>query len=117
MARWRSREEWQQIVNEFEASGQTQRAFCAQRGISAYSLRRWRQQCDETPAAARPGAAPETAARLLPVRLRQASAGSPVAPTAPLTLVFTNGLRLEIQADTDARYLGQVIAAVREAAA
>jgi putative transposase len=40
----RSRETWQRLVDEHAASGQTQRAFCAQRGISLASFGNWKRR-------------------------------------------------------------------------
>jgi putative transposase len=40
----RSRETWQRLVDEHAASGQTQRAFCAERGISLASFGNWKRR-------------------------------------------------------------------------
>ena len=40
----RSREAWQRLVDEHAASGQTQRAFCAERGISLASFGNWKRR-------------------------------------------------------------------------
>jgi len=40
----RSREEWQGIVEEYEACTTPQEQFCAERGLSTTQLRRWRRR-------------------------------------------------------------------------
>ena len=40
----RSREQWAALVKEHAASGQSQRAFCAARGIGQSTLRYWRRR-------------------------------------------------------------------------
>jgi hypothetical protein len=47
----RSRDEWQQLVDEQAASGKTQTAFCAQRGINVGSFSHWKRRlAEESPA-------------------------------------------------------------------
>jgi putative transposase len=41
---FRSPDQWQTFVDQFEASGLTQRAFCQQTGISYGTFSRWRRQ-------------------------------------------------------------------------
>lgn len=48
----RSREEWQQLIEEQKGSGQTQAAFCAAHGVSVGSLQNWKRRLaapDATP--------------------------------------------------------------------
>jgi transposase-like protein len=40
----RSRDEWQRLIDEQAESGQTQAAFCAERGISVTSLQNWKRR-------------------------------------------------------------------------
>ena len=40
----RSRKQWRAIVDQFEASGLSQRAFCEQAGISYGTFARWRRR-------------------------------------------------------------------------
>jgi transposase-like protein len=48
----RTKEQWQTLVNEYEASGLSQQAFCKQHGIATSGLNKWRKrfskasQCD-----------------------------------------------------------------------
>lgn len=43
----RSRDEWQRLIDEQAASGQTQTAFCAQRGLSVGSFSHWKRRLSE----------------------------------------------------------------------
>lgn len=43
----RSRDEWQRLIDEQAASGQTQTAFCAQRGICVGSFSHWKRRLFE----------------------------------------------------------------------
>ncbi len=49
----RSEEEWREIVQRFEASGQSQHEFCKSEGLTLASFTRWRRrlQASATPAA------------------------------------------------------------------
>jgi hypothetical protein len=40
----RSRDEWQQLIEEQAHSGQSQSAFCAARGVSVASLQNWKRR-------------------------------------------------------------------------
>ena len=53
----RSRSDWQQLIDEQARSGQSQRAFCAARALSAKSFQHWKRQLAAT-------AAPPSATRL-----------------------------------------------------
>lgn len=48
-ARRRSREEWQSIVECFEASGQSARAFCAEQGLSVSYFYKRRKRLSDGP--------------------------------------------------------------------
>ena len=43
----RSREEWQQLVNDHADSGLTQSAFCRQRKINPVSFNKWKRQLEK----------------------------------------------------------------------
>ena len=47
----RSPGEWQQLIDEQARSGQSQRAFCAARALSAKSFQHWKRQLAATAAA------------------------------------------------------------------
>ena len=69
----RSPEQWQALLNQYEASGLSQRAFCQQAGLSYGTFSRWRRRllCDQ-PLAETASDAPE-----LFVELASQSVGSP----------------------------------------
>ncbi|MCE2523737.1 MAG: hypothetical protein J4F49_11070 [Rhodobacteraceae bacterium] len=47
----RSAEEWQEILCDFEASGETAKSYCATRGLSRKTLSKWRSQLNNTASA------------------------------------------------------------------
>jgi len=103
--RQRSRNEWQRLVVGWERSSLTQEGYCARHGISVGSLQRWRRSFSEDTAPRPQVTAPAT--EFMPVTL---VGDAPAAPSVELTLVLSDGLRLEIgpqcQADTLKRVLG-----------
>jgi hypothetical protein len=62
----RSREQWAQIVEQFEHSGQSQEAFCAEHRLNVWSFRGWLYRLRND---ARRGKVARSATRLLPVRV------------------------------------------------
>jgi transposase len=100
--RQRSRNEWQRLVAGWPRSGLTQEVYCARHGISVGSLQRWRRIFAED---AEPGSrASSPVSEFVPVTL----VGEPATPNAELTLVLTDGLRLEIGAQCQAETLKRV---------
>ena len=92
-------EYWSKLIAEQEASGQTVREFCRERGRGVYSFYRWRKRLRE-----------DDAVRFALVETR------PTAGTrgdATLELVLTNGERLRICPVVDAATLRIVLEAVR----
>ena len=71
----RSPEQWQALLDQYESSGLSQRAFCQQAGLSCGTFSRWRRSllCDQ-PLAETAGDAPE-----LFVELANHPIGSPSA--------------------------------------
>jgi len=108
-------EERRDIVREFRASGQSQRAFCRQWGITANTLRSWcRRLGDEA------GGSGEQAAdlgldspRLLPVQVRADQGAS---DGAGIGLVTRSGVRIEVHPGFDAQTLQRLLALVGGAA-
>jgi transposase len=109
--RQRNRSEWQRLVDGWPRSGLTQEAYCTRHRISVGSLQRWRRILSEG-AALRP---PVTAAatEFVPVRL---VGGTSAAPAAELTLVLTDGLRLEIGRECRVETLKRVLGVLQERA-
>jgi len=109
--RQRSRSEWQRLVGGWPRSGLTQEAYCARHGISVGSLQRWRRILAEDDAPQVKAAAPAT--EFVPVRL---VGDAPMAPVVELTLVLSDGLRLEIGPECRAETLKRVLGVLREPA-
>ena len=102
-------QERQEIVREFHASGQTQRAFCRQWGISANTLRSWCQRLAAAPvgsdeADALPG---QESARLLAV---QVQADEPTGAQPGIALVTRAGMRIDVHPGFDAQTLQRLLA-------
>ena len=94
-----SREYWSKLIVEHEASGQTVREFCHERGRGVYSFYRWRKRLRE-----------DGAVRFALVQTRPTTDSR---ADATLELVLTNGERLRIGSGVDAATLRLVLEAVR----
>jgi hypothetical protein len=67
----RSREQWSQVIEQFERSGQSHEAFCTQHRLNVGSFRSWLYRLrDGSPR----GKFARSATRLLPVRVAAAGA-------------------------------------------
>jgi transposase len=109
--RQRSRREWQRLVAGWERSGLTQEVYCARHGISVGSLQRWRRIFAEDAVLGSRAGSPVS--EFVPVTL----VGDPPATAgAELTLVLTDGLRIEIGAQCRAETLKRVLGVLREPA-
>jgi hypothetical protein len=67
----RSREQWAQIVEQFERSGQSHEAFCAQHRLRVWSFRGWLYRLRR---GAQEGKVARSATRLLPVHVTSVGA-------------------------------------------
>ena len=67
----RSREQWVQVVEQFERSGQSHEAYCAQHRVNIGSFRSWLYRLRR---GSERGKVARSATRLLPVRVRPAGA-------------------------------------------
>lgn len=106
----RTREQWAALVQECEASGESQRRFCAAHGIGQSSLRYWKRRLKQRCTAEDRSGARDT--RLVPVKVlsdTSAPAGSGVA------VVSARGIRVEIAQGFDAATLLRVLAALEAA--
>ena len=92
------REYWSKLIAEQQASGQTVRPFCRERGIGEHSFYQWRKRLREA-----------TAVRFALLDPKPASGST----EAALELVLTNGERLRIGAGVDTEMLRIVLDAVR----
>ena len=88
----RGRMEWGALIKEFEASSETQVAFCKRKGLVVGSFRGWRYRLQRE-------AAPEFV---------QVTFDEP-RPTTIATL--PNGVRIEFGPNTDPTYIGAVLGA------
>jgi putative transposase len=88
------REYWSKLIAEQEASGQTIRAFCKERGLGDHSFYYWRKRL----------------AKSEPVQFALLNT---IASTAPLELLLANGERLRIANGVDAATLRLVLDALR----
>jgi len=109
--RQRSRNEWQKLVAGWPRSGLTQEVYCARHGISVGSLQRWRRLFSQDVAPRAQVTAP--ASEFVSVTL---AGDAPAAPAAELTLVLTDGLRIEIGAQCPAETLKRVLGVLQERA-
>ena len=111
--RRRSREQWRRLVEGWSHSGLTQQGYCDRHGISLGSLRRWRQIFrEERESGITVDATLQEPARLVPVELIDGDG----VEAEPLTLVLTEGMRIEIAPDFDALTLKRLLGVLREAA-
>ena len=108
--RQRSRNEWRRLVTGWPRSGLSQQEYCARRGISVGSLQRWRRIFAGDAVPGSRGSSPVS--EFVPVTL----VGEPAPSNAELTLVLTDGLRLEVGAQCQAETLKRVLGVLRERA-
>ena len=108
-AEHRTREQWAALVKEQEASGQSQRAFCAARGIGQSTLRYWRRRLEEDALSGGRGAG----ARLVPVRVREQAPGEGF---SGVRLMAGNGVRIELAPGFDAMTLERMLVTLRAGA-
>ena len=107
--RHRSRVEADRLAVEFEQSGLTREAFCAQRGLPVRTLTRYcKQWRSETPAAA---------SRILPVELISSGASSPLTEVSRggLWVELGNGRRIAVAQGFDATTLERLVAVLEQA--
>jgi hypothetical protein len=114
---------WRQTLRDFQASGLTVRAFCADRGLSEPSFYLWRRTIADRDRAADAAA---SVPRFVPVRVAAEPAGSPAPacgatsvadPSAPpgwLELVLPSGHRVRVPPGFDPRTLRHLLAALAE---
>ena len=105
---------WQQRLADLEASGMTQAAYCAARGIGYSTLQCWQRRLRRE-AAALPCTEHDrcdaAASGLIPIRVCDGAAPrtKPAAAPPDLVLSWPNGLRLQLPAATDAGWLAALL--------
>ena len=107
----RRQQQWAKLVEEYEASGQSQRRFCAEHGIGQSSLRYWRRRLEQGSGAE--GAQVARGVRL--VALKVLDDASALADSG-LVVVSRRGVRVEIARGFDAGTLARVLATLEAAA-
>lgn len=109
-ARRRSRQEWKQIVLEWQRSGQRKAQFTRRHGLNPTTFGYWCWTLKADLAAAPPSL------QLLPVQTVPVAAGRAVTPRPQLAIVDLTGgtLRVEVSLDADPRGVADLIAALRE---
>jgi len=121
---------WRERINWVQASGLTTAAACAELGVSAASIYRWKKLLAESPASEPLGAKPVIRAAgatrspgatlpFLAVQVR--SDDRPVSPATPsdaidssrtaLRIVLPNGVVTDVARDLDGERLGDVVIA------
>ncbi len=106
----RTPEQWTELVRNYEASGQSQRAFCAERGIGQSSLRYWKRRLEQGLGIQNTRTSRST--RLVPVKLVEEAAGL---ADSGLVVVSQRGIRVEIAREFDAPTLARVLATLAAA--
>lgn len=98
------REEWIARVADYQASGQTMKAWCAANHTSKDQLRYWLRTLKNRPSSS----AAEPAARFVPLSICESS----TVASSPTLFVHVGTARIELQAGFDAQLLRQVVAAL-----
>lgn len=109
-ARRRSRQEWKQIVLEWQRSGLRKAQFTRGHGLNPKTFGFWCWTLKADLAAAQPRL------QLLPVQTVPVAAGKAATPRAQLAIVDLTGgtLRVEVSLDADPRGVADLVAALRE---
>ena len=103
----RRRDEWTQIVEEFERSGLSHEAFCAQQRLNVGSFRGWLYRLRNDSAR---GKVARSATRLLPVRV-----GPPCASgDEDLVEVATGGVVVRVRSSVGPAYVAELVSRLRD---
>ena len=108
----RTPQQWARLVEEYEASGQSQGRFCAEHGIGQSSLRYWRRRLGQGAAGAEGGQA-SPGVRLVAEKVLD---DAPALPDSGLVVVSPRGVRVQIARGFDTATLARVWAALEAAA-
>lgn len=100
-------DERREIVREFHDSGQTQRAFCRQWGVTPSTLRNWCRRVGEDESGDDSASGEHRPARVLPVQLQD---HEPAREQASIRLVTRSGRHIEVSAGFDAATLQRLLA-------
>jgi hypothetical protein len=105
---------WRQLLEQWQRSGQSVRAFCAARDVSEQSLYWWRRELAvrDRKAASSARAAPPP--RFVPVHVRAEPAAA--LSDGLIEVVLCNGRRLRAAGDIDPRRLAELASALEASA-
>ena len=107
----RTPQQWARLVEGYEASGQSQRRFCAEHEIGQSTLRYWRRRLEQG-ARTEDGQA-ATGVRLVAVKVLD---DAPALADSGLAVVLPRGVRVQIARGFDAATLSRVLATLEVAA-
>ncbi len=99
-------EQWAEWVKAYEASGESQRAFCARSGIGQSTLRYWRRRLKEGAGEGRGNGG----ARWVAVKLCEDGAAG---KASGLSVVAGKGLRIEVARGFDVATLERLVVSLR----
>ena len=112
---------WRLVLSEFERSGMTARAFCAQEGISEPSFYSWRRRIRDRDTGDEKSTAPRSPARLVPVEvvdngaeLCALSAPGSTAGAAALEIVTPGGFVVRVRDGVQPAALGVLLDVILE---
>jgi hypothetical protein len=100
----RSRDEWADVIAEFEAGGESHEEFCAGRDLNVGSFRGWLYRLRRERAH---GKVARSATRMVPVHVR---AGSE--PSDDVIEIAIPGVVLRVRAGVDVKYVAELAAAL-----
>jgi hypothetical protein len=105
----RSRAEWESLVSELEASGQSVARFSARRGLKPETVQWWRWKVHRADA---PGGNAVGSVRLMPVTMIESAATADVGNPA-LVEVSLGDITLRVAVGADPAYVASLVAALR----
>lgn len=94
---------WRGVIRDQEASGLSISAFCREREVSAASFFSWRRRLTQLDRN-------DTAAKFVPLELH----APPTATRASCEVVLPDGCRIIVPIQCDAKWLREILAAIKE---
>jgi hypothetical protein len=101
----KGRKHWEGIIDNWRASGKSQRAFCHAKRMSYWSFRYWKKRIENQESEGKAGF----------VEIQASPKLSHVAVEAPIRIVFPSGITIEPGSAFEERDLVAAIRAVRNA--
>ncbi len=96
---------WRGVIRDQETSGLSISAFCREREVSAASFFSWRRRLTHRDQE-------DTAAKFVPLELQ----GPPTPTPARCEVVLPDGCRIIVPIQCDAKWLSEILAAIKERA-